>query len=118
MESVISKIESLEIGLSIEIDNFLDNEMNKWRERKEAETTRYEAARKQKLARMEEELAAAYNRHEREKAMKERAAHLEAERIACKKADEELQRKIKEDANIISNLDKTIQQQLNDYKTS
>ncbi|GAM26853.1 hypothetical protein SAMD00019534_100280 [Acytostelium subglobosum LB1] len=118
LDSIVSKIESLEVGLSIEIDNYLDNEMGKWKDKKELEVTRYEQVKKAELPRLEEELSTAFNRHEREKAILERQAQIDQERLARKRQDEELQKKIQEDAKLRTNLDKTIQQQLNDYKTS
>ncbi|EGG17574.1 hypothetical protein DFA_08570 [Cavenderia fasciculata] len=118
LDSLVSKIEALEISLSIDVENYIDNQHQKWKEQKELEFNRYEASKKAELIKLEEDLINAYNRHEREKAAKERAIQLEQERLARRKLDEELQRKVKEEASLRSNLDKTIQKQLNDYKTS
>eukprot|EP01132_Coremiostelium_polycephalum_P008496 gene8496-10441_t len=116
IDSIISKIESLEIALSIDIDTHLESEHLKWRERKDAEFQRYETSKKLELNKLQEDLSLAHQRHEREKLLQERQALLELERQQKKIKEEEIQRKIEEEARLRANLDKTIQKQLSEYK--
>jgi len=72
IDSIISKIESLEIALSLEIDNYIENEFTKWKDRKETELSKYDSMKKLELNKLQEELSTVYQRHEREKILKER----------------------------------------------
>ncbi|KYQ93130.1 hypothetical protein DLAC_05759 [Tieghemostelium lacteum] len=85
IDSIVSKIESLEIALSIEIDNYLDNEMLKWQEKRESDLLKYESAKKLELNKLQEDLSLAYQKHERENIIKERQKLLEQERLAQEK---------------------------------
>eukprot|EP01133_Synstelium_polycarpum_P016351 gene16351-19450_t len=118
LDSIVSKIESLEIDLSLEIDNYLDNELAKYKERKSSDFIKYEAAKKLELITLEENLAGAFTRNKHEKAEREKRNKLEEERLAKKRAEEEAARKLQEEAKMRSTLEKTIQQQLNVYKTT
>ncbi|KAM9973840.1 hypothetical protein ACTFIW_010973 [Dictyostelium discoideum] len=72
LDSIISKIESLEINLSLDIDNYLDSELSKWKDKKESEIIKFDSLKKLELNKLQEDLSLQYQKFEREKILKER----------------------------------------------
>ncbi|KAN0032958.1 hypothetical protein ACTFIV_006900 [Dictyostelium citrinum] len=107
LDSIISKIESLEINLSLDIDNYLDNELSKWKDKKESEIIKFDSLKKLELNKLQEDLSLQYQRFEREKILKERK---DLENLLSEK---ERERKFSNPPKVLNNSNNNINNNLN-----
>ncbi|KAN0021422.1 hypothetical protein ACTFIU_010016 [Dictyostelium citrinum] len=107
LDSIISKIESLEINLSLDIDNYLDNELSKWKDKKESEIIKFDSLKKLELNKLQEDLSLQYQKFEREKILKERK---DLENLLSEK---ERERKFSNPPKVLNNSNNNINNNLN-----